>query len=72
MTFTPDEEMGRMLCVNISVVNDDILEDTEIFNVTISTSDDSVVFSRKTADVFVIDDDGMSMSEEQSNKGLWS
>ena len=59
LTFTPDGEMSRVLCVNITVVNDDILEDTEIFSVTISTFDDSVMFKRNTSNVFIIDDEGM-------------
>lgn len=59
LTFTPDKEMSRMLCVNISVVNDNILEETEIFHVISSTSDDSVIFSRNTSAVFIFDDEGM-------------
>ena len=60
LSFPPDGDMSRMLCVNLSIVPDELVEDTEIFNVTISTSDTSVIISKPTSDVFILDDSGKS------------
>ena len=60
LVFPPDGDISRMLCVNLSIVPDVLVEDTEIFNVTISTSDTSVIISKPTSDVFILDDSGKS------------
>ena len=60
LLFPPDGDISRMLCVNLSIVPDVLVEDTEIFNVTISTSDTSVIISKPTSDVFILDDSGKS------------
>ena len=60
LVFPPDGDISRMMCVNLSIVLDEFVEDTEIFNVTISTSDTSVIISKLISDVFILDDSGKS------------
>ena len=60
LLFPPDGDISRMLCVNLSIVLDEFVENTEIFNVTISTSDTSVIISKTISVVFILDDSGKS------------
>ena len=60
LVFPPDGDISRMLCVNLSIVFDEFVENTEIFNITISTSDTSVIIAKPTSDVFILDDSGKS------------
>ena len=39
LTFTAGSQAGSTACANISIINDDILEDDESFTVTLSSSD---------------------------------
>ena len=48
-------------CVDIVILNDSVLEDTESFEVALSTPDEIVHFTRPTANVYVLDDDGVRM-----------
>lgn len=52
-------EATRRECVNISVSNDTILEDTEHFDVVVSSGDTEVHITRATSRVYIIDDDGV-------------
>ena len=51
-------------CVNLSVINDELLEETESYQVTLSMKKTSILDSRitlfpMTAEVNIIDDDGI-------------
>ena len=48
-------------CVDIVILNDSVLEDTESFEVALSSPDEVVHFTRPTANVYVLDDDGVRM-----------
>ena len=47
--------------MSIAILDDSVLEDTESFEVTMTSPDDLVRFSRPTANVYVLDDDGVRM-----------
>jgi len=49
-------------CANISISNDTILEDDELFSVQLDTTDQAVTLSPSSADVTIGDDDGKSLS----------
>ena len=46
-------------CINISVSNDSVLEDTEHFDVVLSSPDSAVHVMQGTSRVYIIDDDGV-------------
>ena len=46
-------------CVSIAIANDSILEDTESFDVMLSSGDSIVRFTQQTSRVYIIDDDGV-------------
>ena len=48
-------------CVDIVILNDLVLEDTESFEVALSSPDETVHFTRPTANVYILDDDGVRM-----------
>ena len=48
-------------CVDITILDDSVLEDTESFEVALVSTDDKVHFSRRTANVYLLDDDGVRM-----------
>ena len=54
LTFTSAET----LCVNISIENDAVLEENEIFFVELSTNDPQVNLSSPSASVTIVDNDG--------------
>ena len=45
------------ICFSIPIVNDDTVEESEIFNVRLTTSDDTVTIHSANASVTIIDDD---------------
>jgi hypothetical protein len=53
-------------CVKIGIVDDFDLEDTESFNVTLSTSDDDVTITTPMAAVTILDNDAVNISLEQT------
>ena len=55
MIFSPDTETRRMLCGNISIVMDDVVENTENFFVFIDSMDSAIIVSQNNASVDVID-----------------
>ena len=57
------EEQQRE-CVDISILHDSILENTEVIEVTLSSPGDGVRFTRPTTNVYVLDDDGVRMGLE--------
>jgi len=57
--FSPDGLRSRMLCGNITIVDDTVLENTEVFSVTLNTSDTFVEFVQQSSPVNIEDNDGM-------------
>ena len=55
LTFTAGER-GRELCHNVSVTDDDILEDTEIFTITLSSTDEDILIQSSTALLAILDE----------------
>ncbi len=55
-TFTVDNQNDPQ-CVDVFAVNNQILENMEIFNVSISTEDASVLLPRLPTSIVVFDDD---------------
>ena len=45
-------------CVNLSIVDDPVLESTEQFSVVLGTSDSGVIFGNSSATVIIFDNDG--------------
>ena len=52
-------------CVDIVILDDSVLEDSESFEVALSISDETFHFIRSTANVYVLDDDGVRMGLEE-------
>ena len=52
-------------CVDIVILDDSVLEDSESFEVALSTPDETVHFTRPTANVYVLDEDGVRMGLEE-------
>ena len=46
-------------CVDVGIVNDDILESSEFFNIILSSSDPDVVIENSMASIIIVDNDGM-------------
>jgi len=67
--FSPDGLRSRMLCGNITILDDTVLENTEIFNVILNTSDTSVEFVQQSSPVNIEDNDGMKAHISQYK--LW-
>ena len=55
MTFTAGQTVAT---VSVSITDDNIVEDTEMFTATLSTTDSNVMFGEDTASITVLDDDG--------------
>ena len=49
---------AETLCVNISIENDAVLEENEVFFLELSTSDPQVNLSSPSASVTILDNDG--------------
>ena len=54
ITLTP-EDASEEHCVELTALPDDILEDVEIFDVTIDSTDQAVQFNRSTSAVHITD-----------------
>ena len=48
-------------CVSIQLVNDNILEQTEVLEVVLTTSDPYIILNPKVANVSILDTDGQFM-----------
>jgi len=59
LTFLPG---AAERCASISISNDTILEDDELFSVQLDTTDQAVTLSPGSANVTIVDDDGKSLS----------
>lgn len=55
VTFTSGESDGGMLCHNISVTDDDILENTETYTVSLTSDDDDVTITIPTSSMIILD-----------------
>ena len=56
------------ICFSIPIVDDDTVEESEIFNVRLTTSDDTVTILSANASVTIIDDD-QGDGSGSSNRG---
>ena len=52
------QTMGNISCVTVSLIDDDLVEDTEDFTFHLSTSDTSVTLSNPYAAAMITDNDG--------------
>lgn len=62
LTFVPDNATIRVLCLNISIVADQLVENTERFHVLIDSTDLSVIFSEGRVVMVDITDDSCELS----------
>jgi len=46
------------MCIPVSISNDDVVEVTELFTVTLETTDRAVQFTQQSADVTIMDSTG--------------
>ena len=59
LTFSLGES-GRELCHEISVIDDEVLEDAETYTVSLTSTDDDVAIAVTTASLIILDEtDGM-------------
>lgn len=56
MTFAPSD--GDKKCVNVTIVDDSLVENNEEFSLTLTTSDSAVSLTSSEATVTIIDNDG--------------
>ena len=60
LTILENTTMGDPLCVNVTILADDTLEDNETFTVSImSLSDNSDVLEPSDITITIVDEDGM-------------
>ena len=52
--------LDRILCANITILDDEILENNETFTVQLSSNDPDAIVAVPQSTVTIIDDDGMS------------
>ena len=71
LMFTVGEN-GRQLCHNVFVINDDILEDTETYTISLTSTDTDVFINNNTASLLIIDEnDGNSKFSHLKNSCLF-
>ena len=64
LVYEPSGSAEQLLCQEVPIQNDTILENTESFDVTISTNDRGVNLTRSRVPVYIQDDDGVRVSIE--------
>lgn len=64
LTFLPGASNGTLECGNIPIQNDNLVENTEDFSISL-TSVDSVEFESSDGTVLIFDDDGKWMFESR-------
>ena len=57
LSYAVDVMSSRTVCTNISIVEDEVVEDDETFAVLINSSDSSVMIGRNSAVVTILDND---------------
>ena len=58
VTFVPDFSDSRILCGNISITFDEIVEYVEEFRIYINTTDSNVVILQPNSSVMIVDNSG--------------
>ena len=58
----PTTKLFRRECINISIYNDSILEDTETFQIVLTSSDAAVRVVQSSSIVYILDDDSVRVS----------
>ena len=58
LVFVPDDLSNRSLCENISISTDLVVENTEVFTLSISTTDSAVSLQLESSPVNITDDSG--------------
>ena len=56
LVFVPDDLSNRSLCENISIASDLVVENTEVFTLSLSTTDSAVSFILVSSSVNITDD----------------
>ena len=61
----PFNNVTRLQCFNVTIYDDTLVEDTEIFSVGVTLADDTlpVMISPKVSTVEIVDNDGKSVQE---------
>ncbi len=59
LSYDVDNQSSRTACANITIVEDESVENNETFAVMIDTTDSSVIIQRNSALVTIIDNDGI-------------
>ena len=58
LTFMPGDDIGTMVCENVTIVNDmDTVEPDQTFTVSLNSSDPVVIAPTAEATVTIVDDD---------------
>ena len=58
LVFVPDDLSNRSLCENISIASDLVVENTEVFTLSLSTMDSAVSLQLESSPVNITDDSG--------------
>ncbi len=58
MIFTPSDPIGALMCANITIILDSVVENTESFQIVLDSSDPSIVLTQSTATVNISDSSG--------------
>ena len=53
-----EEDQNRLLCETVIAENNPIFQNSEVYNVSISTEDSAVILSPARTSILVLDDDG--------------
>ena len=56
LVFVPDDLSNRSLCENISISTDLVVEDTEVFTLSLATTDSAVSLQLESSPVNITDD----------------
>ena len=56
--FVPDDLPSRSLCENISIATDLVVENTEVFTLSLATADSTVSLQLESSPVNITDDSG--------------
>ena len=58
------DPLGSTACLNVSIIDDDIVEAVEMFTVNASSSDPVIISPIAQAEISIADNDGKSIKEE--------
>ena len=62
--FMSGDPLGSTACVNVSIIDDDVVEAEQTFTVNTSSSDPVIISPTAQAEISIADNDGKSMKEE--------